>query len=115
MHKLIVSVTKLNLSLNYTKSNKMNKKFIEEIQKQIAEGDVNQTIIELNNSLLSDDISKDIVYYLLGNAYRKLGSWKDALNNYQYAIDINPLSPAKQARAMVIDIMNFYNKDMFNH
>ena len=115
MHKLIVSVTKLNLSLNYTKSNKMNKKFIEEIQKQITEGDVNRTIIELNKFLFSDDISKDVVYYLLGNAYRKLGSWKEALNNYQYAIDINPMSPAKQARAMVIDIMNFYNKDMFNH
>lgn len=93
----------------------MNKKFIDKIQKQIAEGNVNQTIIELNEYLLSDEFSKDTVYYLLGNAYRKLGNWKEALNNYQYAIDVNPLSPAKQARAMVIDIMNFYNKDMFNH
>ena len=61
MHKLIASVTKIPLSLNYTKSNKMNKKFIEEIQKQITEGDVNRTIIELNKFLFSDDISKDVV------------------------------------------------------
>ena len=65
----------------------MNKKFIDKIQKQIAEGNVNQTIIELNEYLLSDNISKDTVYYLLGNAYRKLGNWKEALNNYQYAIE----------------------------
>ena len=93
----------------------MKETFTQKIQSQIANGDVNQTIKELNDILQTNDISKDIVYYLLGNAYRKLGNWKEALDNYQYALDINPLSPAKHARAMVIDILNFYNKDMFNH
>ena len=57
---------------------------------------------------------KDTLYYLRGNAYRKKGDWKQALDNYQYAIEINPDSPAVQARKMVIDILNFYHKDMFN-
>lgn len=93
----------------------MNQTFTDKIQKQIADGDVINAIQQLKNTLSTDDISKDIVYYLLGNAYRKLGNWKEALDNYQYALDINPHSPAKNARAMVIDILNFYNKDMFNH
>ena len=37
-----------------------------------------------------------------------------ALNNYQKAIDLNPESPAADARQMVIDILNFFNKDMYN-
>ena len=53
-------------------------------------------------------------YYLRGNAYRKLGNWQAALNDYQRAIDLDPASPAQQARRMVIDILNFYNKDMYN-
>ena len=39
---------------------------------------------------------------------------KQALDNYQYAIELNPDSPAVQARKMAIDILNFYHKDMFN-
>ena len=30
------------------------------------------------------------------------------------AIALNPDSPAAEARNMVMDILNFYNKDMFN-
>ena len=37
-----------------------------------------------------------------------------ALNNYQEAIALDPESPAADARKMVMDILNFYNKDMFN-
>jgi hypothetical protein len=51
----------------------------------------------------------------LGNAYRKKENWELALNNYRSAIDINSGSPAKHAYKMVIDILNFYHKDMFNH
>ena len=57
---------------------------------------------------------KDEVYYLRGNAYRKQGNWQQALNNYQSAIEINPESPALQARKMVMDILEFYHKDMYN-
>lgn len=53
-------------------------------------------------------------YYLRGNAYRKQGNWQGALNNYQQAIDLDPHSAAVEARRMVINILNFYNKDMYN-
>ncbi|MBQ2483612.1 MAG: tetratricopeptide repeat protein [Bacteroidales bacterium] len=56
----------------------------------------------------------DYAYYILGNAYRKMGDWQGAINNYLEATAINPDSPAKQAYDMANDILNFFNKDMYN-
>jgi len=70
-------------------------------------------------ALLMDFIDRnpasDEAFFLLGNVYRKRENWELALNNYRRAMDLNPESPAKHAYKMVIDILNFYNKDMFNH
>ena len=82
------------------------------IKKLIDEGKTSTAIDQLNLFLAQNSQDADI--YLLGNAFRKQGDWQGALNNYQEAIDINPDSPAAEARNMVIDILNFYNKDMFN-
>lgn len=84
------------------------------IKELISRGEVSQAIDQLNELLDSDFRPKDMLYYLRGNAYRKQGNWQQALNNYQYAIDINPENPAREARRMVIDILEFYNKDMYN-
>ena len=87
------------------------------IKELISRGEVTQAIEQLNRLLESNFPQKDTAYYLrgnAGNAYRKQGNWQQALNNYQYAMDINPESPAREARRMVIDILNFYNKDMYN-
>ena len=37
-----------------------------------------------------------------------------ALNNYLEAMERNPESPAAHAYQMTMDILNFYNKDMYN-
>ena len=89
---------------------------IENLKELINKGGVDEAIERLNQLLLDHSIEeeKETLYYLRGNAYRKKGDWKQALDNYQYAMDLNPESPAVQARAMVIDILNFYHKDMFN-
>ena len=83
------------------------------IKKLIDEGKTSTAIDQLNLFLAQNSQDADMAYYLLGNAFRKQGDWQGALNNYQEAIDINPDSPAAEARNMVIDILNFYNKDMF--
>lgn len=83
----------------------------------INEGNVDSAIEKLHaylSSTTSFPTQPDEAYYLLGNAFRKKGDWQSALNNYQKAMDINPESPAADARKMVIDILNFYNKDMYN-
>ena len=84
-----------------------------DIKKQIEEGKIDTALCTLDR-LLSQDATNDVLYYLKGNAYRKKGNWQLAMENYLEAIDINPNSPAAEAFAMLEDIMNFYNKDMYN-
>ena len=40
--------------------------------------------------------------------------WKECLDFYTEAIKINPQSIACSKREMVMQIINFYNKDMLN-
>ena len=53
-------------------------------------------------------------WYVQGNACRKQGLWHEAMNCYSKAIELDPDSPAVEARRMLEDIMNFYCKDMYN-
>ena len=53
-------------------------------------------------------------YYQLGNAWRKQGDFKRALDSYMEAIALDPESPAVAAKEMLDDIMNFYCKDYYN-
>jgi len=53
-------------------------------------------------------------YYQLGNKFRKEGNWQEALNNYIEAIELDPDSPAVEAKKMLDDILNYYCKDMYN-
>ena len=50
-------------------------------------------------------------YYQQGNAWRKQGDFKRALDSYMEAIALDPESPAVAAKEMLDDIMNFYCKD----
>lgn len=52
--------------------------------------------------------------YERGNVFRKQGNWQEAINCYIEAIELNPDSPAVEAKAMLDDILNFYNKDAYN-
>ena len=56
----------------------------------------------------------DDLFYLLGNAWRKKGNWQMAMNNYLEAVHLNPESPAKHALDIANEILDFYNKDMYN-
>ena len=53
-------------------------------------------------------------YYQQGNEYRKEGNWQMALNCYMEAIALDAESPAVQAKQMLENILNFYNKDAYN-
>ncbi len=53
-------------------------------------------------------------FYQQGNAYRKEGRWHDAINSYLQAIELDPNSPAVEAKRMLDDIMAFYHKDAYN-
>ena len=89
---------------------------IDNLKELINQGDVDTAIKQLDQLLQDSSVEKekDTLYYLRGNAYRKKGDWKQALDNYQYAIELNPDSPAVQARKMAIDILNFYHNQRSN-
>lgn len=71
--------------------------------------------LALSEKLLeTEDADKEKIYYLRGNIYRRQSNWQQALNNYQYSIDINPSGPAAVARKSVIEILDYYYKDQFN-
>ena len=80
----------------------------------LQEGKVAVAIERLDTLIASSSAASDELFYLRGNAYRKQGNWQMALNNYLQAIDINPESPACGARDMLMNILEFYNKDMYN-
>ena len=84
------------------------------IKELIKEGKLDIAIEQLNAYIQSDTTQDDEPYYLLGNAYRKQSNWQMALNNYLEAMERNPESPAANAHQMMMDILNFYNKDMYN-
>ena len=60
---------------------------IDNLKELINQGDVDTAIKQLDQLLQDSSVEKekDTLYYLRGNAYRKKGDWKQALDNYQYA------------------------------
>ena len=54
------------------------------------------------------------LYYLRGNAYRQLGDWGKAMSSYLEAAERDPDGPAKQAYAHALEILDFYNHDLYN-
>ena len=53
-------------------------------------------------------------WYEQGNALRRESRWGDAINCYTKAIELDPDSPAVEARRMLQDIMNYYCKELYN-
>ena len=83
--------------------------------KAMLEGHRADDVIDLMEKFRSDGGSMDDeLFYLLGNAWRKKGNWQMAMNNYLEAVHLNPESPAKQALDIAGEILDFYNKDMYN-
>lgn len=53
-------------------------------------------------------------WYLRGNEARRAGQWHEAINCYIQAIELDPDSPAVEAKHMLEDILNYYHKDSYN-
>ncbi len=58
--------------------------------------------------------SDEEAYTLRGLRHWALGHRSKAINDYLKAISINPDSKAVQALASANEILNFYNKDLYN-
>ena len=65
---------------------------LEAIEKILVEGGTDEAIRLLDEYITSAPEPSDRAYYLLGNAHRKKGDWRMAINNYLEAMAINPES-----------------------
>ena len=64
---------------------------LQDIKTLIEQGDTERAIHALTNFIRNDAHVNDEPYYLLGNAYRKMGDWQQALNNYLEAVSYTHL------------------------
>ena len=87
---------------------------MEIIKELLNQNKIAEAIEQLNKYIDSHPNCNDEPFYLLGNAWRKQGNWQLALNHYLDAIERNPESPALSAKNMLMNILEFYNKDMYN-
>lgn len=53
-------------------------------------------------------------WYNKGNEYRRRSDWQHAINCYMEAIELDPNSPAVEAKQMLESILNFYDKNAYN-
>ena len=86
----------------------------QKIRTLLEQNQADEAIAELENYRRGGGAMDDTLFYLLGNAWRKKGNWQMAMNNYHEAVAINPESPARHALDIANEILDFYNKDMYN-
>lgn len=63
---------------------------------------------------MSENEDNATLFYLQGKAYMKQSNWGQAISCFKRAEEIDPQCPAHQCRLMLDDIMDFFNKDMYN-
>ena len=70
-----------------------------------------QSMIDEGLAAHKDDA---ILHYLKGTLFMKSGDWRQATNCFLRSEELDENSPAVEARKMLNNIMNFYNKDLYN-
>ena len=86
---------------------------MDEIKQLIYDGKTDDAI-RLLDAYIKEHPQDDNAFYLRGKAYRKQGNTRQALNNYLSAMELNPDSPAHHAYQMEIEILDFYDKNLYN-
>ena len=87
---------------------------IYDVQRLLEDGNLQGALTEVTK-LTAQEGDNDKLYYLQGKIHLRNGEWQAAMNAFLQAQELNPESPAKEQLAMIKDIMDFYNKDMYNH
>ncbi|MDR3117963.1 MAG: tetratricopeptide repeat protein [Mediterranea sp.] len=91
---------------------------LQKVRELIKKGQLNEALLTLANHIVSATVTgsdRSELYYLMGNAYRKMGQFDLAIHYYNLAKNENPETPAVEALKMLQRIMAFYDKNMFSH
>ena len=93
-------------------------KTIQQIKEMLARSESRDVISHcdylIENKKEADKKVLAQLYYIRGNAYRQLGDWGKAMSSYLEASDRDPESPAKLAYSHALEILDFYNHDLYN-
>jgi len=89
-------------------------KTLEEIRQGDEKGIDAGTIIADLNEYISTNPESDEALTMRGMKYWSLGERSKAINDYLAAIKINPESKSTMALKTAYEILNFYNKDLYN-
>lgn len=68
----------------------------------------------LTSIAMERDGENATLHYLQGRAFMKESDWGRAISSFKRAEELDPDSPARECRLMLNDIMDFFNKDMYN-
>lgn len=85
-----------------------------ECKRLLKDGDTEEALLMVDRLITASLAPDDELFYIKGNICRKQQDFQAALNNYLAATTLNPASPAKEAYQMIMDILNFYHKDLYN-
>ena len=88
---------------------------IQQIKDMLARSESRDVIAHCDYLIENNkDEDKKVIGHLRGNAYRQLGDWGKAMSSYLEAAERDPEGPAKQAYAHALEILDFYNHDLYN-
>lgn len=91
----------------------MKKDIEDQIRHLLHEGNILNAEQLLRDAQRANEYD-DAVYYWWGNLHRQCDNWKEALQYYARAVEINPKSPAREARQMLLDIVQFRDMQRYN-
>lgn len=87
---------------------------LDEIKTKIEAGNDTAQNIDLLSEYISGNPESEEAYTLRGMQYWSLSQRGKAITDYLAAIRINPQSQARTLLASANQILDFYNKDLYN-
>ncbi|MDD2961163.1 MAG: tetratricopeptide repeat protein [Muribaculaceae bacterium] len=86
---------------------------LKQIKLNLQQNNLDEAIAKLNEVIADDDRCEE-AYILRGNAYRRRNDWKHAIDDYCQAKELNPGGAGEQAYNAAMQILDFYNTDLYN-
>lgn len=87
---------------------------MESLKEKMKMASSQEEAIEIASQYISAHPDDDEAYTLRGMKYWGAGRRAEAIKDYLEAIRINPDSRARQALKAANDILDYYNKDLYN-
>ncbi|MDE6803379.1 MAG: hypothetical protein K2J29_01925 [Muribaculaceae bacterium] len=87
---------------------------LDQIRERIRHTATSEEAIGLLNTYIAAHPEDDEALTMRGMRYFSMGRRADALKDYMAAVRLNPSSKAAMAIRASYDILNYYNKDLYN-